>query len=246
MALIKCPSCGAEISERAVACPHCGIQLAAKAHEEATNICQECGRALSEDIEACPFCGCPVEKEKTVNGAIPVNAPIVENIPKRSFFQQYKKLILIIVPVFLLVLILAVAWGNHFSENEKLALSAVYNLSNRMKDPDSFKLREDVLVITSNQGNRYVYINHSANNSYGAAVTGIAMCAEDEYICDVDDDTSDLDLEALKKEISCSLIYSEWELTHDGTITAKEPQIKQWEFVIMKKIAKKLHIDYKK
>lgn len=56
MALIKCFSCGSDISDRAVACPHCGA-----AQGMAMNICQECGSSIPDDAAACPMCGCPIE-----------------------------------------------------------------------------------------------------------------------------------------------------------------------------------------
>lgn len=60
MALIKCPSCGEEISDKATRCIHCGWELS----ESKKVLCPECGTEIPEGAEACPKCGCPVEKEK--------------------------------------------------------------------------------------------------------------------------------------------------------------------------------------
>ncbi|MBQ2953765.1 MAG: zinc ribbon domain-containing protein [Clostridia bacterium] len=62
MALITCPECGKQISDRAKACPHCGFDLNAPK-------CPDCGTYLPEGAAACPSCGCPVE------AAAPAAAP---------------------------------------------------------------------------------------------------------------------------------------------------------------------------
>lgn len=64
MAMINCPECGQEISDKAKKCIHCGKVFV----EEEIIIdeikCDECGAVLSETDEICPKCGCPVEKKK--------------------------------------------------------------------------------------------------------------------------------------------------------------------------------------
>ena len=48
MALIKCPECGQEISDKAANCPHCGVQIFA---------CPECGQVSAGNPRVCPKCG---------------------------------------------------------------------------------------------------------------------------------------------------------------------------------------------
>ena len=60
MALIKCPNCGEDISEKAFQCIHCGFQL--REEEKVVEICQECGTELEDGAGVCPNCGCPVER----------------------------------------------------------------------------------------------------------------------------------------------------------------------------------------
>lgn len=66
MALIKCPECGEEISDKAKKCVHCGHVLVEEAAPvpPSPRICTECGAQI-EDPEAteCPKCGCPLEAE---------------------------------------------------------------------------------------------------------------------------------------------------------------------------------------
>lgn len=55
MALINCPECGREISEKATSCPHCGIPLGKK------KFCKFCGASIDENCVVCPECGKQVE-----------------------------------------------------------------------------------------------------------------------------------------------------------------------------------------
>lgn len=62
MAMIICPGCGKEISDRATACPHCGYVLE-KEKQIKKIICEECGIEFDESLDVCPNCGCPKSKE---------------------------------------------------------------------------------------------------------------------------------------------------------------------------------------
>ena len=55
MALIKCPECGREISDKAPTCPGCGFAPAS------VRKCEECGEVILPGVAACPNCGCPIE-----------------------------------------------------------------------------------------------------------------------------------------------------------------------------------------
>lgn len=62
MALIKCPKCEQEISEKASVCPKCGVTL--KSSNKA-KICAECGKSILANVQICPNCGCPVKSSKS-------------------------------------------------------------------------------------------------------------------------------------------------------------------------------------
>ena len=56
MAMIKCPDCGKQISDKAEKCIYCGNVL-----KKPTQICcLECGTELEKGSEVCPVCGCPI------------------------------------------------------------------------------------------------------------------------------------------------------------------------------------------
>lgn len=64
MALIKCPNCDKDVSDKAKSCPACGHVLIEEpvTEEKAPEIhvCEECGAQLPADATSCPSCGCPV------------------------------------------------------------------------------------------------------------------------------------------------------------------------------------------
>ncbi len=50
MAMINCPECGREISDKAASCPNCGAVVKRK-------FCQHCGEMIDNDCVVCPKCG---------------------------------------------------------------------------------------------------------------------------------------------------------------------------------------------
>lgn len=57
MAMIVCPYCGEQVSDKAKKCVHCGEILVTEEKKH----CMECGAELEEGMIECPNCGCPVE-----------------------------------------------------------------------------------------------------------------------------------------------------------------------------------------
>ena len=66
MAMIKCPECGKEISDKAVSCPNCGAVVKKK-------FCQHCGEKIDNECVVCPKCGKQVENLGSNNPNIIVN-----------------------------------------------------------------------------------------------------------------------------------------------------------------------------
>ncbi|MBQ9517229.1 MAG: zinc-ribbon domain-containing protein [Eubacterium sp.] len=99
MAMIKCPNCQKDISDKATACPACGFVIT----KSQNNFCSECGTALPQGVSACPNCGCPVEETPA-----PVQPPqqVEATLNKK---KKSKKGIVICI-----ILILAVAAGSLF------------------------------------------------------------------------------------------------------------------------------------
>ncbi len=51
MAIIKCPECGHQISDRAPICPSCGVKIAGQITK-----CPQCGEVYFKDLRQCPYC----------------------------------------------------------------------------------------------------------------------------------------------------------------------------------------------
>ena len=66
MALIKCPECGNEVSDKAETCIHCGCPI----ETNQTVTCPECGQEVSSKAATCPNCGCPIKSSRFMQGKI--------------------------------------------------------------------------------------------------------------------------------------------------------------------------------
>ncbi len=65
MAIIKCPECGHQISDKAPTCPNCGVEIAGKITE-----CPHCGNIYFKEDGICPHCNKPydlADDEETTN-----------------------------------------------------------------------------------------------------------------------------------------------------------------------------------
>lgn len=56
MAMIICPNCREQVSDKAKKCVHCGYTLI----QEEIKKCTECGAELVSGVKECPICGCPI------------------------------------------------------------------------------------------------------------------------------------------------------------------------------------------
>ena len=62
MALIKCPECGKEISDKAQDCIHCGYKLN-------KNFCPECHNAVGDSDSICHSCGYNL-RQNNINNSV--------------------------------------------------------------------------------------------------------------------------------------------------------------------------------
>ncbi len=63
MAIIKCPECGHQISDKARTCPNCGIEIAGKITR-----CPNCGEIYFKGEVVCPHCHKPTREENDKTG----------------------------------------------------------------------------------------------------------------------------------------------------------------------------------
>lgn len=183
MAMIQCPECGQEISDKAKKCIHCGKVLI----EDPKKFCAECGKEIPMDSEECPFCGCPVAPEKKEN--VVVNQ-VLDNAKKNK-----KKLTIIggiVAAIVLLVLIINFA-SSSLNADEQLAYQNILQLKNMMKDPDSFKLYDELFLLKhfDEEGNHdytYTIVKYGGANGYGAITTDEAIFKDGKYVMDYSED----------------------------------------------------------
>ena len=67
MALINCPECGKEVSDKATSCPNCGLPLNDK------KFCVHCGSKIDKNCVVCPQCGKQVQELKSNDRNIIIN-----------------------------------------------------------------------------------------------------------------------------------------------------------------------------
>lgn len=90
MALINCPECGSELSDKATSCPNCGVPL------NNQKFCIHCGSKIDKDCVVCPQCGKQVQeltgndKNIIINNSAVANAsnsytPTVSGKPKNKW-----------------------------------------------------------------------------------------------------------------------------------------------------------------
>ena len=83
MAIIKCPECGRQISDKAPTCPSCGVEIAGKITK-----CPHCGEVYFSSQEMCPNCheiavgvAHPVASSAAVKDPAPVAPPAPVSSP---------------------------------------------------------------------------------------------------------------------------------------------------------------------
>lgn len=103
MAIINCPECGQEISDKAKKCIHCGKVFVEEEIIKEEIKCDQCGVVLTETDEVCPNCGYPVKKNATENETKPQQVEVASI----KMAKKTKRLILGII----IVLIICVAGG---------------------------------------------------------------------------------------------------------------------------------------
>ena len=104
MALIKCPECEKEISDKAIECPKCGYPLAKN-----KVFCEDCGKEIPKESKKCPNCGCPVDSQEQKE-IIKEEKP---NKTKTTNNNIMKIIIGCIILVLLLIIVIIVLLSNN-------------------------------------------------------------------------------------------------------------------------------------
>lgn len=206
MALIKCPKCQNEISEKSKKCIHCGTALIEDFSSE--KFCIECSKAIPIDVQICPFCGCPIKKEKNIK-------LIVANLMKNG--NRYIPLIVFVISIVTLFLIRS-GVDSMLNSYEKLAYQNVLQLQSMLKNPDSFKLYDEIFLLekydtAGNLEYTYTIIEYGATNGFGGMTKGEAIFKDNTYIADFDDNVDVSDLEKTEVLLELHLLLYKGDTT---------------------------------
>ena len=193
MAMIKCPECGGEISDKARKCIHCGKVLIEDVWSK--KFCSECGREVPIDVDECPFCGYPFEDEQVIdNYNVDIN-------PKKNDSKKIKKVIIPVTIIAVIAIIVTLTINfmrNNLNEDEQLAYQNVIKMQSMMRDPDSFRLYDEMFLIKyhNDDGNveyTYTIFKYGGANGYGAITTDEAIFKDGKYIMDYADEPDEED-----------------------------------------------------
>ena len=108
MAMIKCPKCNEEISDKSEKCIHCGKVIL----EKEKIFCEECGNEIKEKDNICSKCGCPVQSKKE-------EAPQKVEVTKVKLGNEKSRKKIIIGVVIFLLIICAVTGGILYYNKEQ-------------------------------------------------------------------------------------------------------------------------------
>ena len=197
MAMIKCPECGQEISDKAKKCVHCGKILIEE--KPATKVCSDCGKENPIDATECVHCGCPFEEETTVE--TPVQTTIAEK-PKKNL----KKIIIPVVAAVVVIVVGLIIYNvkvvkpkNTYNEAmtllekgkyESYVYECVNDWKNWLKNPDSLTLYDVAFYTDKESHGMYaqlslmgevdysypaVIFRSGAQNGFGGNTTGYEL-----------------------------------------------------------------------
>lgn len=133
MAMIKCPECGQEISDKAKKCVHCGKVLIED--KPVTKICSDCGKENPIDATECIHCGCPFEEDTTP-------------IPTVQMEKSKKDLKKIIIPV--IVVIIVIVMGLIIYNVKVVKPKNTYNEAMELLEKGKYEEANDILESIKN------------------------------------------------------------------------------------------------
>lgn len=142
MAIITCPECGKEISDKAEVCIHCGFPLKQAINRNqirAEKTCPECGEKVDINTKVCPKCAYPFPKKNPLK----IDMDFLKNKKVIGIFAGF------VAVVVLLFIIVGISSGNKFGKAKKLYkgndLESYTEMKSEMKADDVAKF-SDMLI----------------------------------------------------------------------------------------------------
>ncbi len=210
MAIILCPECRQQISDKSTKCIHCG-KLITTEETESKKSCHECGKEIPIEAKECPFCGCPLEIDDL--SVIPETKKTIKN----------KKLIIVATVIIVITCIIVFAFNyinSSLNEDEQFACRNVETMQGMMKNPESFQLYDEMFLIKKFSENgtlqyTYTIFKYGGTNSYGAFLTDEAIFKDHQYLMDYADEP-DKDSSDYVDQLQAKLDISKYLLEGDS------------------------------
>ncbi len=220
MAIINCPECGKEISDKSETCIYCGYPLKEPMDKEALKDENAKKATIRDDFEN-----------------------LGRKLGKKGIFVIFGAMFVMVA-----VILISVISQNVLNEKEKYVYEVVDEYKDMLKDPDSMVLRGDILYVKDSSYDTYVAFSASGNNSYGAPVTSMPIFKNYSYLGDYDDDLEDIDDPREAANLAYGkLIVASWNLmAKAGGDLSNDEDYLEAELISGKKIAAKLKCEFKK
>ena len=192
MAIIKCPECGHEVSDKAPVCPGCGAEIAGK-----VTTCPQCGNVYFSEEQTCPAChhvtGTPVQPVQNIQPTVsntqqpsPSSAPPLtgQQISQERQPKKNNRAVIIAIVVLALVILGGVLYYNTFVKNG--SEQDAYEYAMKSSDPnvlqsylDSF---EDAPEAHRDSIEAHLQILKAVDKDWTNAVISNSKSALEEYM----------------------------------------------------------------
>lgn len=127
MAVISCPECGHQVSDKAPTCPNCGVEIVGKVTQ-----CRHCGKAVLVEDSVCRHCG------KAISGNKPdAQANVrqtLQNKPQRRKKKESNSLKPYVIIV-ILTLLISLFGLYYYKSNKEKREETAYEMAMRSTDP---------------------------------------------------------------------------------------------------------------
>lgn len=121
MALIKCPECSHEVSDKAPQCPYCGVAIANN-----TTICPDCGKVVLSSERVCSNCGCALGSAADAAPRNGASYPSLPQTPRRGKRRKSYTALWIFLSVAILLLLAVGAFMVYRYVEHQKALESEY------------------------------------------------------------------------------------------------------------------------
>lgn len=126
MAIIKCPECGHDVSDKAKTCPNCGVDILGNIYQ-----CPRCYNVFLAETNVCPDCGTTIGKK--IPSSNNVNKDVKKNPRRQNDRNSGGAKIQILA--FLIALVLVCAGVYYFWETRNTAETEAYDNAMMTKSP---------------------------------------------------------------------------------------------------------------